>query len=396
MQLKHYRTDVFRDIASFEEQATLKRGDTVHRPYRSNLVVNSLGSEGSYTRQDVTDTDESLTISSEKEVSFYVRDLDTIQSNYPEINVYADDAARALSNGIDGDVLAQVANALNVVDDADLGGTSGNGITLTESNVFDTFVYANEKLDRRNAPTEGRFACLSPQFCRVLKSALIARESPWGDKVGERGYLGMYDGMAIYKTNGSYWTGVLYLATQPTDADTVTINVPDSQGTRTTITFTFKTTLGSTAGNVLIGGSADVARANLATLIGTPGTTTANGVALSSANQNLLKGFTATNDNTADTCTVTAAGKGFVVVGETLTAAADIWTAATQIQHNMFGVKGCVDLVIQVLPNMKVKGRDGYIGDDIVSWNVYGLKTFVEGARNMVAVKVRTDQFLAS
>lgn len=396
MQMKHYREDVFREIASFEEEVTLKTGDIVHRPYRSNLVVNDMGSEGSYSRQDVTDTDESLTINKEKEVSFYVKDLDAIQSDYPTINKYADDSASALSNGIDGDVLSEVANALSVVDDADFGGTSGNGFNLTESNVFDVFLIAGEKLDRRNAPEEGRFAVLSPQFCRVLKSALVKRESAWGDKIGERGYIGMYDNFAIYKSNGVYSTYVLSLATTPSDGDTVTLSVPNSEGTRTTITFTFKTTLGSTAGNVAIGGSADAARANLSELINAPSTTDAGQVALSAANIALLKGITATNDDTADTLTLTASGKSFVVVGETLTDATDAWTPAKQLQRNLFGVKGCIDVVIQVKPNIKTKSRDGYIGDDVVSWNVYGKKTFAEGARNMVDVKIRADQFLAS
>lgn len=396
MQMKHYRTDVFREFCSFEEQSTLTKGTIVHRPYRSNLTVNTMGSEGSFTRQDVTDTDETLTVDTEKEVSFYVKDLDAIQSNYATINMYADDAATALSNGIDGDILGEVANALNTIDDADFGGTSGNGITLTESNVFDVFLMANEKLDRRNAPQEGRIAAVSPQFLRVLKSALVKRESPWGDMVGQRGFMGVYDNFSVYKSNGIYWTGVLALATQPTDGDTVTLNIPDSQGTRTTVTFTFKTTLGSTPGNVLIGASADAARSNLAALINTPGTTTSLGVALSAANQALLKGVTATDASGPNTMTVAAKGKGFLVVGETLTDATDAWTAATQLQHQLFAVKGSIDLVIQVQPNLKIKSRDGYVGDDLVSWNVYGKKTFAEGARNMVAVKIRADQFLAS
>lgn len=396
MQMKHFREDVFRDIASFEEQATLKKGDVVHRPYRSNLVVNTMGSEGSYTRQDVTDTDESLTINQEKEVSFYVKDLDAIQHNYAIVNEYADQSAIALSNGIDGDVLAEVANALNTVDDADLGGTSGNGIVLTSANVSDVFLAATEKLDRRNAPQEGRFAILSPQTLRVLKKSINERESTWGDNVGERGFVGMYDGFRIYKSNGLYSTYVLSLANQPTDGDTVTLNIPDSEGTRTTVTFTFKTTLGSTAGNVLIGGSADVARANLAALITTPGTTTANGVALTAANQNLLKGIAATNDNDTNKLTLTAEGKGFIVVGETLTDATDTWLAEEQIQHNFFGVKGCTDVVIQVRPNLKVKSRDGYVGDDLVTWNVYGIKSFQEGTRQMVDVKIRANTFTAS
>ncbi|MEI6316289.1 MAG: hypothetical protein WCO65_01005 [bacterium] len=38
-----------------EEQDTLKKGDTVHRPYRSSLTVNDMGAQGQYTRQDITD-----------------------------------------------------------------------------------------------------------------------------------------------------------------------------------------------------------------------------------------------------------------------------------------------------------------------------------------------------
>ena len=102
------------------------------------------------------------------------------------------------------------------------------------------------------------------------------------------------------------------MATQPADGDPITIGG---------VTFTFKTVLGATAGNVLIGGSADAARANLAALINAPGTTTANGVALSAANQAIIQQqlrLTATNDNTANTMTVVGIGSGALVVSEAL------------------------------------------------------------------------------
>lgn len=396
MQMKHHRVDTFREIVSMREEALLDTGDKVNRPYRSNVVVNDLGAEGSYQRQDVGDTQESLTIDQEKEASIYIKKIDKIQSRYDIQKAWAEDQAKALSNGLDGAVMAEVANALNSVDDGDLGGTANNGINVVDSNVFDIFLFATEKLDRRNAPESGRFACLSPQFIRVLKSALVSRETTWGDKVGENGYVGMYDNFAIYKSNGLYSTYSLAMATQPTDGDTVTLNIADTEGTRSTITFTFKTTLGSTAGNVLIGASNDTALTNLAALINTPGTTTAQGVALTQANQDLLKGVTATADTSNDLMTLAAVGKGFVVVGETLTDGTDEWTPELQIQHQMFGVKGAIDLVIQVRPNVMVKPRDGYIGSDIVAWQVFGVKTFQEGSRFLVDVKMRADQFLAA
>ena len=396
MQAKQYRTAVFREIANFEEQALLKDGDTVHRPSRSNLIVNTMGTDGSYTRQTISDTDETLVVDRRRETSFYVPDPDAIQSHYPTINLFADDAGRALANGIDGDVLERISAATLSVDDADLGGTAGNGIVVTETNVFDLFLLANEKLDRNNSDIQGRVAVCSPQLLRVLKTALTRRESVWGDQVGERGFMGMFSGFNIYKSNGLYHTAVLALATQPTDGDTVTINLPDSEGARTTITFTFRTVLGVTANNVLIGASADAARLNLTTLINAPGTTTAEGVALSAANQALLSGVAAVNDATANTLTLNSTGKSYVVVGETLTAGADVWTPATQLQHNWFGRRGAVDVVIQAQPKVEMFHRDGFVGKDIVAWQFYGRRAFTEGARQMVDVRVRADQFLAS
>lgn len=390
MQLKHYKSDVFRKIVSMEEQSTLKRGDTVHRPYRSNLSVNNLGAEGNYTRQDITDTDESLVINKEKEVTFYVREIDEMQSNYETANEYADDAAVVLGNQIDGDVLGEYASAASDVDDGDLGGTNDNGIVLTVSNIDKVFGEANEALDALNIPQDKRFACISPQFYNVLWQRIGGRESMLGDKTSLNGDVGEYAGFRLRKTNNLSWTGVLALATIPTDGDTLVIRG---------VTLTFKATLGSTAGNIHIASTVDITRANLAEFINAGGATseaedTDTGyVALSAANQALLKNFTATNDNSANTLTIVAKGVSYVTVSETLTDATDAWTEASQIQHNLFGHEGAIDLVIQKAPNMRTKDRDGYLGKDVVSWTVYGLKTFNQGTNELVDVKIKSANF---
>jgi hypothetical protein len=63
---------VYSNIANFRLESDLKKGDTAHRPYMSDVTVNTLGSEGSYTRQDITSTDESLSVDQEKEATFYI------------------------------------------------------------------------------------------------------------------------------------------------------------------------------------------------------------------------------------------------------------------------------------------------------------------------------------
>lgn len=391
MQRKHYKTDRYREIVSMEEQKTLKKGDTVHRPYRSSLTVNDLGSEGSYTRQDITNTDESLAINKEKEISFYVRDIDDWQSNYKEINEYADDAAVKLGNQIDGDVLGEYDQADSDVDDGDLGGTNDNGISLTTSNIDKVFGEANEALDALDIDQDNRWAMISPQFYNVLWQRIGGRDTMLGDKSGERGHAGSWAGFKLIRTNALGWSAVLSMATIATDTDTITINgvvfTADGDGAAVG------------AGHFSIQTTADLCRAQLADAINnTNGYAAGVGavdtyIEVSAADRALIKGIVATNDNSADTLTLKMEGRSYFAVSETLTDATDTWTAAKQIQHNLFGQGKPIDLVIQKKPSVQSFHRDGYVGSDVVSYVVYGIKTFDEGDAQMVDVKIRSDAF---
>jgi hypothetical protein len=107
-------------------------------------------------------------------------------------------------------------------------------------------------------------------------------------------------GFRLYRSNQTSGTAVLSLATQPTNTDTVVI-----EG----VTFTFVSSIGTTAGNVLIGANVDATRVNLETLINAPATTTANGVALSTENSNkFLAQVSAVDSPSGDTLTVTYKG----------------------------------------------------------------------------------------
>lgn len=388
MQRKHYKTDRYREIVSMEEEATLERGDKVHRPKRSTLVVNDLGADGAYTRQAVTDTDESLTIDKEKEVSFYIRKIDEMQSNYRTANEYADDAAVVLGNLIDGEVMSEVLNATSDVDDGDLGATNENGITLTTSNIDKVFGEAAEALDALDIDMDDRWAMISPQFYNVLWQRIGGRESMLGDeggRTGLRGQSGKWAGFRLIRSNALCWTGVLAMATDWTAGDTIVIN-------GVTLTAAASPT---NAGEIDVTGTDTGTRALIETFINAGGATSSSGlyVALSTANQALLKGITAVNSDAANTITFTSKGRSYIAVSETFTAAADEWTAAKQIQHNIFGQGKPIDLVIQKRPNMVTKDRDGYLGKDVVSWTVFGKKTFTEGADQMVSVDIRTDAF---
>lgn len=411
-QVTHHKVPVYPAISNFRLAAGLKKGDTVHRQYRNTLIAKNMGDDGGYSRQALVDTDETLTISYVKEASFYIKELDEIQNHLPTRSKHAFDASVAIFNQIDADVLGSYDQFTRNIDEGDFAGTDGLGITADTSNVRRVFAKAKKQLQRSNLAIQnltGRFtgfrnedskqgrlvAVLSPDFYEILLESLDGKDTALGDNVGINGHQGRYYGYDIFVSNAVGWSGELYLPTNPTSGDTLTIGAA---------VFTFLDSSfddsSSAVGSVRIGTTVDDTRANLAAAINAPITailesSTAGFRAFaedSDAHKALLN-VTATNSNSADTLTLKALGYGFVEVAEGLTAGANVWTAGKEIQHLLFGVAGAIDVVIQKTPSMKVKDRDGKVGVDVVTWAAYGIKVFNEGKPTMVDVRIRTESY---
>jgi hypothetical protein len=201
------------------------------------------------------------------------------------------------------------------------------------------------------------------------------------------GYLMSYMGFDFYVSNQLTSTAVLSQATDFTAGDTITIGG---------VVFTAQTTIGTTPGNFLVGTNADTSRAVLAAFINAPATTSANQVALTGDDLALVRSrFSAVNDNDDDTLTVTAKGVGVLDVSETLDDGTDTWTAASQLQHNLFGVKGNPYLIIQRMPKVVERPVQDKMGSNYLNTVLYGVKTFVDNANAMVDVTIRCDAYNA-
>ena len=377
-------------VADTSFNSTMRAGDVLKRTYRS---VTASDVPGLYTRgsdmddTDITDVAETLTVNKEYYISFVVDDFDAIQSKYDVAMNYGNDFGIVMQTQMDADVLGEVFNAASTVDDGTIGGTAWNGIALSTSNVLTTVTAVTKKLTKLNIYDTDKVGAVSPEFEEIISQYYGAKVTDLGDDVSLNGYFTKISGYKLYSTNNLAGSAVLAMATQPTDGDTVTI-----QG----ITFTFKTTLGSTAGNVLIGASADAARVNLAALINTPQTTTAQGVALSAANIKQLRsrGVTATDDPSGNTMIVKFKGAGVLAVSETFTDGTDTWTAVKQKQHQLFGIKNkCTTLVVQKKPSVEVERVQKRLSDRIKNGMLYGLKTFADNAKYMVNVEIKSSGF---
>ena len=395
MQEVLWVTNVWKPQANFRLEDELKDGDTIKRIIPSKMVPQDYTRYSDLTFQQGTTTGETLTVATTPTIPFIISDLDELQSTPKARAKFTDMAVEQLNNIINGYYTAEVTNATSVIDAANFGGTAGQGASITPANINKVFSIAQRNLGRQNVlmskPGESEFfANLTPDLYKALLERLEGKESVLGDKLAENGHAGMFMGFDLYVHNAGYWTGELGLATQPTDGDTVVIKVADR-----TITFTFKTTLGSTAGNVLIGASNDTAGANLAALLNAPGTTTANGVALATDDQAVLYGLTATYTAATDKLTITWRGVGAPIVSETLTATADTWNTGKNISHCMFGKKGSVDFVIQRYPKIQVDPAENRIEEfKVKPYTLFGKKTFADGARKLVNVKVDTTSYV--
>lgn len=374
---------IYRQVANFRADAEMKLGDKYHR-----ILPNTTGIQD-YTRysdidgQDISGTDETLEVTSEKAFRFEVDEFDEIQSNLSLAGVYSKNGVIDLANVVDSDMLFEATNATSVLDDGTLstGTASGTPLSVSGANIFEVFAVADQLLAEQNVPIDQKFGAISPDVARVIMAQNGARETVMGDEVTRGGYVGnmmRYGGYDLYVTTNYTRRAVLSLATNPTNGDTLTLTIGGQA-----VTVTFVSSIGSTAGNVLIGGSADATRASLAGLINNPETTSSSQVAYTGASLRAVQRCSAVNDDTANTLTLYSKGKS-LSVAETLTDATDTWTSAQNSAVLMLGRKGAVDMVIQEAPKFEIRQEPRRFGSNLLGKSLYGIKTFTDGQKQLV------------
>lgn len=387
MGRKQYKTEIFRSLANFEEQAVLKDGQKVDRPYRSDIVVENYTKGTALTAQDLTATSDQLTVDSIKAALLYVDDVDGIQNKYSAVNLWADEAGRRLAIATDARFLYEAFSANDTVDDGDIGGNAGEGITVSTTNIVDIFGAINEKMDANNLPDEGRFFAISPQFYRKLWTFIQGKQTMLGDRTGATGMIGQYDGLQLFKTNNltgsARWT--TGDGSAPSNAETITI-----QG----ITFQWVTNVtgSSAAGDVQLEASLASSIDNLVAFINAGGVGNDTEYrSLSTANQRTVQDWVAVDGTTY----VEVRVKGASYLTVSASNAADVWTAAYQNQNLLAGLKGAIDCVVQLRPKVLTASTvsAGKAGTNILPMTLFGVYTFNQGKNEIFRVPVRSDAY---
>lgn len=196
---------VGRDICEVISEGELKRYDTINRPYMADLSVTSYTPGTAVTIQNISTTNEQLSINQFKEVSIYIDDIENIQSFYNIMDTWTDRQTYLLADAVDQAILAQY-TAFNSTDltNANLPGGSGaaGAITASTSNIQAVFTGLRKLMRAANVPMTGdTFIVLDPTEAELLERQFSAVGFSVADATLRNGLAGAAYGVQVYVSN---------------------------------------------------------------------------------------------------------------------------------------------------------------------------------------------------
>jgi hypothetical protein len=354
----------------------IPNGTTKNLPYVNRNRPTNYTAYSTQTAVDIVTGNDQLVITDCPMLTYDIDELD-YEDNY--INVQAqvtEDAGYMLRSAIDGDILGELLNANNVYNSNGLNGAGTAPIALTtgsSTNIPTVFGQSRAVLTNAGAIPE-KLTLLADAFVlNDFNTVGMQNGFNVADESFRRGFRGDFLGMKVYET-GNLTASVVY---------DMTLNV--TAGEYISIfgqVFTFVASIGSTPGNVLIGGSAAASLTNLANAINLgagSGTTY-----VPQADTSVLYGVSAVA--AAATLTITSKrGRMYPVSSNT-------GTNDFQAETLVCGVmeKGAIHMSLRDSVRIKEKEVAKNLVTSILIWSRYGKKTTTRGKARMCRVLVQS------
>jgi hypothetical protein len=375
------RTPVALKVMNTRFESDLKYGESIERFAFdvSGVRVRTVSRGSASTIDSITDTTQLLTINLEKEAVFHVSDGEVTQAGpLNPIENIAKEVSRKVALDLDARCWGEVVNAAFDFDNGDLTtlASTGTPITLSSTTVPQMTTRMGAKLLRRNSvePTGNMVLVVDSYAMSDIDQFLISKNIDIAASTFQNGYQGLVRGASVYASENLTGEVVLTGSGTFSNGQTVVING---------ITFTAVSSIGSTAGNFLIGADLAASLTNLAGLINAPDTTSSTQVALASADAEVVSGkWTAVATTT--TVTVVMVGSGRPIVSETAANA----SFTTTMFHAYYGKKGAIDLVVQDMKSTDMRKTDDRRGTNVFCSYLAGIKTFTDGSKKFLDVLI--------
>lgn len=376
---------VGKSIANLRFEKVLTFGESIKRVAYdiSNVRVRTVVRGNASTIDSLSDTNELLTINIEKEAAFHVSDGEVKQAG--PLNpgeVIGGQIAVKVATDLDARILYETKNASLTFDTGDLttGSATGVPFALTTTTVPQAVVRMPAKLRSRNQVLTNLVWVLDSYGASDVEQYLMGKSIDLAGVVFKNGYAGTIRNADLVVSENLTSEAVLTFSSGlASDGDTITIGG---------VVYTLKTTLSSgpaVAGEVLLGANFAATIANLAAAINTPGTTTSTYTALSAANQILIADtYKAAATGTSTTLTIVFTGAGRLAISESATNVALTYN----FLHSYFGKKGAIDVAVMDLEPVDMRPTDDRRGTNVFSSYLAGIKTFADGAKKFLDVKI--------
>lgn len=381
------KVTVSMEVCNGELRSNLEYGASVVRPRAiiDGVRVRDYVKGNNYTIDPVGDEKETLDVNRSKIAVVRIDRTEKVQmKNLTPSEFFGTEIALKVAAYVDGDALA-LARSFPTFDAGNIGGSAGTPIDL------DTATYVEKTLAKAagtvRAQIKGRqLASLvfvtDSLAVASIEIVLMGKQFDLAESVWKNGFAGPVRSAQLYVSENLSADADVTLNSQPSDGQTFVISG---------FTYTFKTTLGSTPGNVLIGGSAAATRANLVAALNQGAGAGSTYVAWTDAYPDYFASvwadfrLTATDVPASNKFTIATIGSGRLAISGTASAAVVNFNQITA----PFMIKGAIDLVVQD----KVEGEaipDPFQMADIVrSFVLYGVKLFKDGIKRGVGVKIK-------
>ncbi len=348
-----------------------------------NLPLVKMRATGNYTKytnqtiSDVTTGNDTIVINTTPMVNFAIDDIDEAEDYIDVKSEVISDASYQIKRRIDGDFFAQVINAKWKYDTNGFGLNTGtlSPITLTtgsSQNISTVFGKAKAGLVQMGN-NEGKLAMVVDPFVTADLTTLGMETNVVGvaDVSYTRGFQGKFGGMNVYSASTLYSTTTLDLATNPTAGDYVVV-----QGVK----FTFVAAIG-TAGDVLIGLSADASCQNLVAAVNGAAGAGSTYTEIDSDDRARLEGVTATDG----TNLVTFVSKnGALVALSSMTDASNDFAA--QVTYATIMEKGAIKMALRNGVKVESAREPKALVTNYFIYARYGLKVTTRSKEKIVAI----------
>lgn len=380
------KVNVAMDVCNTELRSKLTSGASVVRPRAiiDGVRVRDYTKGTDYTIDTVTDEKELLNVDSAKSAVVRIDRIEEVQmGNLSPSEFFGAEIAKKVAVYVDADVFSLVRN-FNTFDAGSIGGTLGQPIDLSTTGNVEKTIAKSAAVVRQQikgmALSDMVFVVDSIAVADI-EIILMGKQFDLAATVWKNGYAGPVRSAQLYVSENLSANVAVTFNTNPTAGQVFTIGA---------FTYTFVASIGTTAGNVLIGVNAAATRANLVAALNQGSGAGTNYVAWADTAPDFYASvyaelrITAT-DNGSTGFTIATIGSGRLNVTTNATSA----TVDTNWINCPMMMRGAIDVVIQDQVEGEAIADTKQFADIVRSFVLYGKKLFKDGVKKGVNVRIK-------